>query len=401
MRGINYFNTIRKKFLFNYTDEDLYKFKKAEVILKIDILLIFLGILAAIMHYSLFLSKPLLLIGDIFLIFGMIVSLLFLRRGNIVSGGTISIVVLIVTPFLQNVIGDAVSPAGVTSERYFETLIFICMILPVVTNFALVNYQLFLASILSAAVLIIHFLVLKLILKVNIRYDYLLYLTATVIPGTISVINLKMVNEAIESLVQSKKQIEEWNKSLEQVVKVRTKELMEANQKLKNMSMTDGLTGISNRRRFDMHYKSEWNRARRSETSLAIFMLDIDNFKMYNDYFGHQQGDRCLQLVAKKLESYAQRSGELAARYGGEEFVIIAPRMLKEEALMYAELIRSAVEALGLPQSPSAHHNVVTVSIGIVSHPILQEDTPEAYLKEADNALYKAKEKGRNRIELA
>jgi diguanylate cyclase (GGDEF)-like protein len=401
MNNLHFFKRINSIMLCNYTRDDLYTYKKAQIMLDVSIFLLFASITSIIAHHSLYSLEHLMLIGDIILIFGIMFSISCIRRGKIVSAGTIAMITAILTVLLQNVIGDIVSPLGLTKYRYIETLIFLSMGYPIAVSFAFKKFQLYLYMALSTFLLASHFIVLKYIIRVDIGYDYLIFLTAILIPAVISIINFNLINESIESLIWSKSQVEEWNKSLEIVIDARTNELKEANQKLEAMSMTDGLTEIANRRKFDIHYLEEWNRAKRNNKHLTVLALDVDQFKLFNDSFGHQQGDKCLQLIAKKLESYICRDGELIARYGGEEFGIIIPEIVTEKALQYAELVRSEIESLGIPQSQYAYHSVVTVSIGVVSRSILLTDSPDSFLMEADKALYKAKENGRNRVELA
>jgi len=126
---------------------------------------------------------------------------------------------------------------------------------------------------------------------------------------------------------------------LEDKVRERTSALQEANRKLADLSVTDGLTGLFNRRRFDEVLYSEWQRARRQNQPLGLLMIDVDQFKLYNDRFGHQAGDDCLRAIAQVLRRSVQRSGDLIARYGGEEFVLILPGMARAEAAALAESI--------------------------------------------------------------
>ena len=182
---------------------------------------------------------------------------------------------------------------------------------------------------------------------------------------------------------------------LEVLVAQRTAELEQSNQKLSAMAATDGLTTLANRRCFDDVLTREWARARRKREPLALAMIDVDFFKLYNDHYGHQAGDDCLRQVAGVLARAVQRGTDLAARYGGEEFAFIAPGANTDGVLAIAERLRAAVEELGLPheKSPLGH---VTVSIGVAA--IVPDDGQDADLliRSADQALYKAKTQGRN-----
>lgn len=187
---------------------------------------------------------------------------------------------------------------------------------------------------------------------------------------------------------------------LEQRIAERTVELEQANQQLAALSMTDGLTGLANRRRFDAALTAEWRRAERVCQPLALALLDVDWFKHYNDHYGHLAGDDCLRRIARLLEGHMQRGGDLVARYGGEEFVFIAPVTDGQTALNLAEALCRALEALALPHatSPLGH---VTVSIGVAALVPDGESRPEGLIAQADRALYQAKAQGRNCVRLA
>jgi diguanylate cyclase (GGDEF)-like protein len=187
---------------------------------------------------------------------------------------------------------------------------------------------------------------------------------------------------------------------LEERVTERTRDLAEANGKLAALSLTDGLTGIANRRRFDEVLALELQRATRAGTPLALLMLDVDFFKSYNDCYGHQEGDACLRRVAGLLQSHARRASDLAARYGGEEFVMIAADTDADSALALAEAIRSSFEALQLLHERSPL-GCVTASIGVVSLVPDEFSSPEGIVRLADKAMYRAKEQGRNQVVMA
>lgn len=168
---------------------------------------------------------------------------------------------------------------------------------------------------------------------------------------------------------------------------------------LERLSSTDALTGLANRRRFDAALAAEWARARRLRQPLALLMIDVDEFKRYNDHYGHQAGDACLVRVGEALARQLRRPGDLAARYGGEEFAAILPYFPEREAQALAEQIRERVEALQLPHETSAHGRV-TVSIGVAAlEPT--DDNAAALVADADRALYLAKHAGRNLVRSA
>ena len=166
------------------------------------------------------------------------------------------------------------------------------------------------------------------------------------------------------------------------------------------LSATDGLTGIANRRRFDEVLALEWSRASRTGQPLALAMLDIDWFKPYNDHYGHQAGDACLQRVAQVISSSICRGTDLVARYGGEEFVFIAPATNAEAALSLAERLCEEFRAIALPHEHSSY-GCVTVSIGVASMIPEVDQNSNALIQAADQAMYRAKASGRNMAILA
>ncbi|MBF0220253.1 MAG: GGDEF domain-containing protein [Gammaproteobacteria bacterium] len=206
---------------------------------------------------------------------------------------------------------------------------------------------------------------------------------------------VKAQREAIEAQATLVTTLRESERVLEEQVAKRTMQLEEANRRLNRLSVTDALTGIANRRHFDTVLKDEWKRMERLKQPLAVAMIDIDWFKKYNDRYGHQAGDICLTTVAQTLAASISRAGDLVARYGGEEFAFIAPAIDAEDALVMAQKICNAIAAKGLPhaESPFAH---VTASIGVAAIVPAANRSSEMLLKLADEALYRAKEAGRN-----
>lgn len=189
------------------------------------------------------------------------------------------------------------------------------------------------------------------------------------------------------------------NESLEEQVAARTRELEDANRQLEWLSITDGLTGLANRRRFDQVLDSEMRRATRSGHDVALIMLDVDLFKKYNDCYGHQAGDTCLRSVAQALQSACNRAGDLVARYGGEEFVLVAADTGLAGAAALAETLRASVAALQLPHRKSGFgHVTISVGVAVTSFASQPEQTPDSLLQIADQALYRAKSLGRNRV---
>jgi len=166
-------------------------------------------------------------------------------------------------------------------------------------------------------------------------------------------------------------------------------------------SLTDSLTGLSNRRSFDEALKTEFARLKRSGAELSLIMLDVDYFKNFNDRYGHVAGDDCLRHMAEVFRRIVVRSSDIVARYGGEEFVVILPDTGIHGARELAERIRKAVEALDIPHDVSDISKHVTVSLGVVTASPKQMDSPDPILSLVDDAMYRAKNGGRNRVETA
>ena len=173
-----------------------------------------------------------------------------------------------------------------------------------------------------------------------------------------------------------------------------------ANEKLALLSTTDGLTGIGNRRQFDERLATEWQRCGRHGAPLAVVLIDVDHFKLYNDHYGHLGGDECLRRVAQLLQATIRRADEVVARYGGEEFVLLLPETTLAAATTAARLCMDKLRAAALPHPRSPTTPWVTFSIGVVSMAPLPAASPNTLIQAADAALYRAKHGGRNRIEV-
>ncbi|UKJ73657.1 diguanylate cyclase [Azospirillum brasilense] len=167
---------------------------------------------------------------------------------------------------------------------------------------------------------------------------------------------------------------------------------------LRTLSFADGLTGIANRRRFDEVLLREWRRCGRVQLPLSLIMLDVDQFKPYNDHYGHQAGDECLRAVAQLLAEQMMRPGDLIARYGGEEFVCLLPETDEDGAVQVAERLRETVADRRLPHAVSHVADHVTISLGVATARPMLDDTPERLTQLADGLLYEAKRAGRNRV---
>lgn len=176
----------------------------------------------------------------------------------------------------------------------------------------------------------------------------------------------------------------------------REKMLRSHSEILKKDATTDSLTGLYNRRFFDEHYKIALGQAIRQKHPLSIFMVDIDYFKQYNDYYGHPAGDKVLIKVAAALKAQISRSSDMLARYGGEEFVLILPNMAAEHGVLFAEKLIAAITDLQLPHLKSKSNQVISISIGLSTYDPNQHREVSALVDAADTALYKAKQQGRN-----
>lgn len=185
--------------------------------------------------------------------------------------------------------------------------------------------------------------------------------------------------------------------------------MKQQNDKLRLLSSLDGLTGIANRRIFDETLDHEWLRTCRNGFPLSLLMIDVDNFKSYNDLYGHLAGDECLITIAQILKSCVKRPGELVARYGGEEFVVLAPHCSADQALKLAEMIRSEIVSKAINHEASDTEAFITISIGVACSTTFDLGLHEGQassnltkavdlLQLADKALYNAKKLGRNRV---
>jgi len=185
------------------------------------------------------------------------------------------------------------------------------------------------------------------------------------------------------------------------IIKLRVKNQIEAKLKsdmLEELSMYDGLTNIPNRRFFDERFEQLDKECVRDKTSLCVMMLDIDYFKPYNDSYGHAKGDAALKKVASVLFKSLKRPSDFVARYGGEEFVILLKDVQKEDVAFVAKSLIEAVQALNIEHNNSTIEKYITISIGISFKESHENILKEEVLKMADDALYRAKESGRNRV---
>lgn len=174
-----------------------------------------------------------------------------------------------------------------------------------------------------------------------------------------------------------------------------------ATEKMSELVLTDPLTGLANRRRFDQALATEWDRAAREGGALAVLMADIDNFKAFNDFYGHATGDECLKSVSRALREHCARPGDLVCRWGGEEFAVILPGTDLAGAEHVAGELVDVVRGLAIEHRKSGAASCVTISVGAASVVPKSNDSARALVEQADAALYAAKSSGRDRVRSA
>ncbi|MCP5198067.1 MAG: diguanylate cyclase [Gammaproteobacteria bacterium] len=185
------------------------------------------------------------------------------------------------------------------------------------------------------------------------------------------------------------------------IVSARIQNHLELKRKLKlldQLATQDSLTGIANRRRFEEYLHFEWLRAMRSQTMIALILMDVDHFKQFNDHYGHIAGDECLRKVATALADAMKRGGDFVARYGGEEFVGVLPETDLRGAATVAEQLRATVADLQITHEYSSVASFVTISIGVDATYPTSDNAPVNLMEAADKHLYQAKQAGRNRV---
>src|SRR5687768_2099836 len=213
---------------------------------------------------------------------------------------------------------------------------------------------------------------------------------------------LQAIRDELEQRVSERTQaLESRNAELMQLRLV----LETANQRLKRLVAVDALTGVANRRHFDRALDREIRRARRENLPLSLVFLDLDEFKRFNDTYGHARGDEVLRQVAHTLDETFRRGGDLVARHGGEEFAVVLPGIDARRAGLYAERLRRRVWRLAISNDASQLSDRITISAGVATitphAPGFADATPDALLRAADEALYRAKCQGRNRVCMA
>jgi diguanylate cyclase (GGDEF)-like protein len=201
---------------------------------------------------------------------------------------------------------------------------------------------------------------------------------------------------ALQNLHQAQSQLQEHMQTLELKIAERTAELEAANKKLHELATIDSLTTVANRRGFDEYWQQQWLILAEQQQPLALILVDIDHFKRYNDHYGHLTGDECLRQVAQSVSRILNRPTDLLARYGGEEFAIVLPYTSMDGASRVAEAVMLQIKSLDLPHADSPVSDRITLSLGISSIIPKYTISLQSPIMEADKALYRAKQAGRN-----
>ena len=237
----------------------------------------------------------------------------------------------------------------------------------------------------------------------ELHLNYMWFLSAASI-SSIVIGLVYLIKRLFPRIVALCSKLEETQEELKKdftILKETEQKLLKNEDELKELTLTDALTGVANRRGYDKTIRSEWYRAKRTATPLSLIMMDIDFFKDYNDKYGHIAGDQCLRRIAAGLSSKIVRAGDVIARYGGEEFVVILPGSDKLAAAKLAEILREEVESLNIEHIFSeAKENRITISLGVAATKELDGNI-ESLLLKADSAMYEAKREGRNQVKVA
>jgi diguanylate cyclase (GGDEF)-like protein/PAS domain S-box-containing protein len=218
----------------------------------------------------------------------------------------------------------------------------------------------------------------------------ILFKSGKTIPFKVTCTPLSSLDQSIIGMVETFSDITE-RKHAEKVLQL-------ANRELERLATEDGLTKLSNRRRFDEYLELEWRRQARASGQISLIMCDVDFFKRYNDHYGHQAGDACLRSVADAIRKKVGRPGDLIARYGGEEFAIVMPETDIKGAWHVAENISRELSKKRIAHQESLAASHITISCGIASIFPTTENEPQLLIERADQALYRAKQQGRNQI---
>ncbi|KZL92379.1 diguanylate cyclase [Clostridium magnum] len=206
--------------------------------------------------------------------------------------------------------------------------------------------------------------------------------------------------ELYRNLVEEYKALLEQTKRITRISDMIGNKLNCVRRSVDKASKIDFLTNIYNRRYFNELLIKEWKSCEESKSFLSILMIDVDKFKRYNDIYGHLSGDKCLKRISEEIKNVVKESNDIVSRYGGEEFIVLIPNSDLEKAKSMAENLRKNIELLGIVHQGSEKYKIVTVSIGIASAIPNENLSPEKLINLADDALYRAKNCGRNRVSL-
>ncbi len=219
--------------------------------------------------------------------------------------------------------------------------------------------------------------------------------------GAVDYISKPFTKEELLARVHNHLQLHKLNSELLTTLgalQEKVDELSQSKRELEELSITDAMTKLYNRRYFNEIFNKELNRVKRENKSISFLMLDVDHFKLYNDTYGHQEGDNVLSKIGEVLNGSSKRAGDFAFRLGGEEFGIIFHEKSASQALQFANNLLKEIEGLKIPHVKNSASEYVTVSIGLVHKNIDKTTTTGAIYKEVDDCLYEAKKSGRNRV---
>ena len=263
----------------------------------------------------------------------------------------------------------------------------------------------FLFAFIAGVVTIIAFAIGQLLTKPIIYLTIIVYqFTAGKLDIRAKINSKDEIGQLAKSFNNMALQLQTSFETLEQRVQERTAELVvakkkveDANEKLEQLVNLDGLTQVANRRCFDGRLQAEWKRLGREQQPLSLILFDVDQFKLYNDYYGHLKGDDCLIRLAQTVQKIVHRPADLVARYGGEEFAVLLPNTDLAGAIKVAQSIQQAIHNQAIPHAKSDVEDIVTLSLGITSVIPSGDIKPNTLIASADKAMYNAKQKGRDR----
>jgi diguanylate cyclase (GGDEF)-like protein len=297
--------------------------------------------------------------------------------------------------------GFAIFADGILSDSIFYLMLgFITLILSITTIASVVIHAGVVALVMMAFLPLTSWLVYQADMRpYNVQISILLTGVAVVLLMTSYWLSRSFEDMLVTNLERGEMMREFAN--LTESLRQRNTQLQQARRELSEMATIDELTGLKNRRALNLVIDDELSRAKRNTLPIALVMVDVDHFKLYNDYYGHPRGDEVLRQVASVLRTVTSRAGELAVRMGGEEFLLLLPGSTRNEALTIAETVRARVNALGIPHETSPTSDNLTVSQGVVVCTPHLETTSGQLIEASDKALYESKRQGRDRISMS